>query len=336
MEIGTWKLQHKNGTHSSQWFGFGHGNHWRQTKLVSVIVWASCVKLRALCLKCHLHGVTLMWLFGHHVSSLEHHGSSATSMVSLQCHCLEIICHSLFQTMFSGGFPTGQSKKPGQLCFESISTCARNSHANLATLARVWVGLSRPLQYSAHDKYEVNATHSQKLVEKRPPKPINQTSVKPGLPKICLPGTPPPILKFVFQEPPSLGPPKGLEDKFWVHLVLSSRTWPGPRRQQNALFSNTKPQKTNFSNLALPWVIVALTLPKTIMRLWWSFNRRSRSRRCCGCYDMISSNKEWCLKGAKGVQEVEDGTSMILDTGCTKPMCSKYAYLLMREGLSEG
>ena len=30
-------------------------------------------------------------------------------------------------------------------------------------------------------------------------------------------------------------------------------------------------------------------------------------------YDAISSNKEWCLKGAKGVQkEVEDGTSMIL------------------------
>ena len=52
---------------------------------------------------------------------------------------------------------------------------------------------------------------------------------------------------------------------------------------------------------------------------------------------MISSNKEWCLKGAKGVQEeVEDGTSMILDTGCTKAMCSRHAYLLMREGLSEG
>ena len=54
-------------------------------------------------------------------------------------------------------------------------------------------------------------------------------------------------------------------------------------------------------------------------------------------YDMISSNKEWCLKGNKGVQEeVEDGTSMILDTGCTKAMCSRHAYLLMREGLSEG
>ena len=43
-------------------------------------------------------------------------------------------------------------------------------------------------------------------------------------------------------------------------------------------------------------------------------------------YDMISSNKEWCLKGAKGVQEeVEDGASMILDTGCTKAMCSRHA-----------
>ena len=39
---------------------------------------------------------------------------------------------------------------------------------------------------------------------------------------------------------------------------------------------------------------------------------------------------------AKGVQEeVEDGTSMILDTGCTKAMCSRHAYLLMRQGLSE-
>ena len=31
----------------------------------------------------------------------------------------------------------------------------------------------------------------------------------------------------------------------------------------------------------------------------------------------------------------EDGTSMILDTGCTKAMCSRHAYLLMRQGLSE-
>ena len=54
-------------------------------------------------------------------------------------------------------------------------------------------------------------------------------------------------------------------------------------------------------------------------------------------YDMICSNKERCLKGAKGVQEeVEDGASTILDTGCTKAMRSRYACLLMREGLSEG
>ena len=54
-------------------------------------------------------------------------------------------------------------------------------------------------------------------------------------------------------------------------------------------------------------------------------------------YDEISSNREWCLKGAKGVQEeVEDGTSMILDAGCTKAMCSRHAYLLMRQGLSDG
>ena len=52
--------------------------------------------------------------------------------------------------------------------------------------------------------------------------------------------------------------------------------------------------------------------------------------------EIISSDQEWCLKGAKGVQEeVEDGTSMILDTGCTKAMCSRHAYLLMRQGLSE-
>ena len=39
----------------------------------------------------------------------------------------------------------------------------------------------------------------------------------------------------------------------------------------------------------------------------------------------------------KGVQcEDDDGASMILDTGCTKAMCSRRAYLLMREDLSEG
>ena len=54
-------------------------------------------------------------------------------------------------------------------------------------------------------------------------------------------------------------------------------------------------------------------------------------------YAEISSNREWCLKGAKGAQEeVEDGTSMILDIGCTKAMCSRHTYLLMRQGLSEG
>ena len=52
--------------------------------------------------------------------------------------------------------------------------------------------------------------------------------------------------------------------------------------------------------------------------------------------DIISSGPEWCLKGAKGVQEeVEGGISMILDTGCTKAMCSRHAYLLLRQGLSE-
>ena len=47
--------------------------------------------------------------------------------------------------------------------------------------------------------------------------------------------------------------------------------------------------------------------------------------------EIVSYDQEWCLKGAKEVQEeVEDGTSMILDTGCTKAMCSRHAYLLMR------
>ena len=51
--------------------------------------------------------------------------------------------------------------------------------------------------------------------------------------------------------------------------------------------------------------------------------------------EIVSYDQEWCLKGTKGIQEeVEDGTSMILDTGCTKAMCSRHAYLLMRQGLS--
>ena len=52
--------------------------------------------------------------------------------------------------------------------------------------------------------------------------------------------------------------------------------------------------------------------------------------------EIVSYDQEWCLKGTKGIQEeVEDGTSMILDTGCAKAMCSRHAYLLMRQGLSE-
>ena len=47
------------------------------------------------------------------------------------------------------------------------------------------------------------------------------------------------------------------------------------------------------------------------------------------------TTKSGALK-AKGIQEeVENGTSMILDTGCKKAMCSRHAYLLMRQGLSE-
>ena len=42
-------------------------------------------------------------------------------------------------------------------------------------------------------------------------------------------------------------------------------------------------------------------------------------------------------RGTKEVQgEEDDGTSMILDLGCTKAMRSRHAYLLMRQGLSEG
>ena len=33
--------------------------------------------------------------------------------------------------------------------------------------------------------------------------------------------------------------------------------------------------------------------------------------------------------------EDDEGASMILDTGCAKAMCSRHAYLLMRQGLSE-
>ena len=51
---------------------------------------------------------------------------------------------------------------------------------------------------------------------------------------------------------------------------------------------------------------------------------------------MVSSSREWRLKGAKEVQgEDDEGTGVILDTGCTKAMCSRHAYLLMRQGLSE-
>ena len=45
-------------------------------------------------------------------------------------------------------------------------------------------------------------------------------------------------------------------------------------------------------------------------------------------YDMVTSNRDWCLRGTRGVQdEVDDGTSMILDTGCTTAICSRHAYL---------
>ena len=50
-------------------------------------------------------------------------------------------------------------------------------------------------------------------------------------------------------------------------------------------------------------------------------------------YDPVTSSHDWCLKGAKGVpDQADDGTSVILDTGCAKAMCSTHAYLLMKGG----
>ena len=52
---------------------------------------------------------------------------------------------------------------------------------------------------------------------------------------------------------------------------------------------------------------------------------------------VVSLNSEWCLKGTKEAQTKEDeGTIMILDTGCTKAMCSRHAYHYMKHGSSDG
>ena len=49
---------------------------------------------------------------------------------------------------------------------------------------------------------------------------------------------------------------------------------------------------------------------------------------------MASFNNEWRLKGAKEAQDEEDeGTVVILDTGCTKATCSRHAYHLMEHEL---
>ena len=52
---------------------------------------------------------------------------------------------------------------------------------------------------------------------------------------------------------------------------------------------------------------------------------------------MASQDDEWCLKGAKeAAGEDSDGTVMILDTGCTKAMCSRHAFYYMKHGLCDG
>ena len=51
---------------------------------------------------------------------------------------------------------------------------------------------------------------------------------------------------------------------------------------------------------------------------------------------MASPDEEWCLKGTKeALSEGSDGTVMILDTGCMKAMCSRYAFHHMKQGLSD-
>ena len=52
---------------------------------------------------------------------------------------------------------------------------------------------------------------------------------------------------------------------------------------------------------------------------------------------MTSPDEEWCLKGTKeALNGGSDGTVMILDTGCTKDMCSRHALHYMKQGLSDG
>ena len=202
-----------------------------QTKLVSVIVWASCVKLRASWLKCHLHGVTSVWLFGHHVSSLEHHGSSATCMVSLRCDYLDIMCHPLSKPCLVVFFQQGkkQFKKPGQVCGIFFTMCKKfTRQPGQALHANFWVHFFALVAMTCLKSMQ----HAHKNWWRKAPKnPLHQTSAKPGLPKICLPGTPPPNLEICLPGPPKFWTPSSLEDKFWVHLLLSSRTWPDPRRQ---------------------------------------------------------------------------------------------------------
>ena len=116
---------------------------------------------------------------------------------------------------FSGGFPTGQKINPRKLW-----TCARNSHANLARLgivnAWVWVHHCNvvPMISQCNTLTKIGAKRPQTF-------PINQTSAKAGLPKICLPGppppqfrnlssrTPPPNLEICLPGTPKFGTPKG-------------------------------------------------------------------------------------------------------------------------------
>ena len=51
---------------------------------------------------------------------------------------------------------------------------------------------------------------------------------------------------------------------------------------------------------------------------------------------MASHEEDWRLKGAKEApHEGADATVMILDTACTKPICSRYAFRQLKQGLSD-
>ena len=84
------------------------------------------------------------------------------------------------------------------------------------------------------------------MVEEGLKKPIAPNLWKTWTPQNLSSRDPLPIWKFASRTPSKLGPPKGLEDKFLVHLVLSSGTWANPRRQIECLVFPQNPRRQIF------------------------------------------------------------------------------------------